>query len=368
VFDGAVDGLAHCKNVELDSLYSTLVFLCSPISMRDIADVTGGYHSLPFRNRLIVQLFDCIEHYVRVGGYEFVHQAASELLTFAERGDESRWPVLLQLSADLLCAPIVVLRCGALGKRFVVRPTVERYRAAPPVVLIEQTPEHWRIASLAPGIELPTLDELCMLAPPPPPSTTNDLFERLRRGERQLHGNATIDDLLTLVDRAGWLTSTMVYSLVLAVTRDVDDVAVFDPITVDTRSANHRPLELEMARVRALGKRLVLVPWNNRSGHWTLLCIDVEEKCARYYDSLHDSDLLHEQRKFCEQLLSDESGSIVLQFVSKSPRQPDGQSCGLFVAMNAWYVARKLPLPAAYVMEGCRLRFAKKWLMNEPFM
>jgi hypothetical protein len=101
VFGAAVDGLAPCQGVELDSLYSMLVFLCSPKAVHTIADVAGGYHSTPFSNRLVVLLFDCIDHYVRVGGYEFVHRAVSELLTFAERADESRWPVLLHLCADL---------------------------------------------------------------------------------------------------------------------------------------------------------------------------------------------------------------------------------------------------------------------------
>jgi len=123
------------------------------------------------------------DHYVRVGGYEFVHRAVYELLTFAERADENRWPVLLHLCADLLCSPIVLLRSGALGKRIVVWPSVERYRAAPPVVTVEHAPSQWRIASLVPGATLPTLDALDILAPLP---SSTELFETLRRGDRQL--------------------------------------------------------------------------------------------------------------------------------------------------------------------------------------
>jgi len=173
----------------------------------------------------------------------------------------------------------------------------------------------------------------------------------------------TVDDLLTLVDSGGWLTSSMVYSLVCLATRDVDDVTVFDPLMLDTERVDNRVLEQELARVKALDKATILVPWNNRSGHWTLLCIDVEQKRARYYDSLHETDTLHKQRRVCAQLLNEKSFDV--QFVTPSPRQPDGQSCGLFVAMNAWFVAHKQLLPVDYVMEGCRLRFAKRWMLNE---
>jgi hypothetical protein len=75
------------------------------------------------RARLFVLLFDCVEHYLRVGGASFVRRAVVELLDGAAEIDDDRDESLLHLFADLLGASIVVVRASDANEPMLFRPT-----------------------------------------------------------------------------------------------------------------------------------------------------------------------------------------------------------------------------------------------------
>jgi hypothetical protein len=90
----------------LPSLRAALMCACAP-------DAISAHHTaLLTRARLFVLLFDCVEHYLRVGGASFVRRAVVELLDGAAEIDDDRDESLLHLFADLLRSSIVVVRAG----------------------------------------------------------------------------------------------------------------------------------------------------------------------------------------------------------------------------------------------------------------
>ncbi len=118
----------------------------------------------------------------------------------------------------------------------------------------------------------------------------------------------------------------------------------------------------EKARAAVRGAQMLLLPWNNRSGHWALLCLDWPAQTARYFDSL-DSDQPSELPSVCKMFFGD-TWTGAVQTV-RSPQQDDAHSCGAYMLLNAWYVARARPLPPTYPRGALlRDRLARAWLHN----
>jgi hypothetical protein len=101
----------------LPSLRAALMCACAPDEIR------AHHTALLTRARLFVLLFDCVEHYLRVGGASFVRRAVVELLDGAAEIDDDRDESLLHLFADLLRASIVVVRAGGANEPALFRPT-----------------------------------------------------------------------------------------------------------------------------------------------------------------------------------------------------------------------------------------------------
>ena len=392
--------LALCR-VSLCTVTDAFVFLCAPHAVPAAPAVPtepiGMYvHRQGVRARLLVQLFDCIAHYARVGTYAFIHRAAVALLLHF--GAEETVETLLPLVADCLRST-VVLMYNSTGTALVQRPTLPLHCSddlLTATFLFETVSGEWRVARLRSGATAPAWLQLPPLPPPPPPpipaarappptppvpaaqAAPPTLFDLLRSPKtdattRLLSGelSVTMDNLLRLVGGAKdrFLNGDAVRDLLLLATRDIADIERFEPLAVDTTTARSRQLlaaavERVRARLEASSATRLLVPWNNRSGHWTLLWLDLPQQTAHYTNSLTAETAPREMTRFCRLFFGDQWTGSITQV--PSPQQVDGYNCGVFVILNAWYVAHRRPLPARYPPGAdLRLYLAKCWLANQ---
>lgn len=95
----------------------------------------------------------------------------------------------------------------------------------------------------------------------------------------------------------------------------------------------------------------VFVPWNVAEVHWALVEVDGNKRRVRVYDSLNKK--LPRSVALARFLEAAGAGSYPVK-LCKSPTQPDGNSCGLFVALNLWHLARRKPLPQRYDLSDVR--------------
>ena len=97
------------------------------------------------------------------------------------------------------------------------------------------------------------------------------------------------------------------------------------------------------------------------------MCLDVAAQTASYTDSLPTSHTLRpppELRAVCKLFFGERwAGSID---VVPSPQQPDSHNCGVYVLLNAWHLARALPLPVEYQpADQIRVWLARCWVHNQ---
>jgi hypothetical protein len=364
--------LLLCK-ASLPSALAALVSLCAPRALSAAVienNVLLYQHVQDVRLRLLVQLFECASHYVAVGGCEFVRQAAATLL-------EGRAEIecLLPLFADLLRGAVVVLGVGAAP--FVVKPTLQMYgtRQLETTVLFEKEPATWHVGRLSgnpPQFERRTL---------PNASTPLSLalFQKLRlagtNDQTSLNqlNSVTTDNLLMLVGGKSdcFLNGDAIRDLLWLATRDVDRIVCFEPLAIDTAAERGEQIltdavESTKAKCEQRGAARLFVPWNNRSWHWTLLCLDLTAQSACYLDSLssHSRRQPSELRLFCKQFFGEHWKGMIDSL--SSPQQPDAYNCGVYMVLNAWHLARDQPLPREYP-PGAQLRvsLAKCWLNDQ---
>jgi hypothetical protein len=343
------------------SALKALVLLCASRALASQAALLDS-DICEVRTRLLVQLFECAEHYIAVCGCDFVQQAATSLLTASTAID-----ALLPLFADLLRTPIAVFGCGKPA--LIVHPTSAAREAQQPTVLLERQEGVWYVAQLcdvAAAASFVQLEWRCSSAP-----ASLALAQLLRlpstNDETRLHdaNECSIDALLRLVggEKDTYFNDVAVRDLLRLVTRDRAGIVCFEPLSVDTSTPVTRENFVEAAeRARARSAQMLLVPWNNRSGHWTLLCLDWPAQTARYFDSLSGQQP-PELPSVCKMFFGDRWIGAV-QTV-RSPRQDDAHSCGAYMLLNAWYVARARPLPLTYPRGALlRDRLARAWLHN----
>jgi hypothetical protein len=345
------------------SALKALVLLCSARTVPSTAVLLDA-HIREVRTRLLVQLFECAAHYIAVRGCEFVQQAATSLLTAS-----TAVKALLPLFADLLRTPIAVVDCETPA--FIVHPTSFTRETQQPTVLLERQEGVWHVARLcdAAAAESFVEREWCLSTP-----ASLALAQLLRmpstNDETRLHGanECTIDALLRLVggEKNTYFNDVAIRDLLRLVTRDCAGVACFEPLSVDTSTPVAREnfaKAAEKARSAVRNAQMLLVPWNNRSGHWALLCLDWPTQTARYFDSLNSLDQPSELPSVCKMFFGDMWTGAV-QTV-RSPQQDDAHSCGAYMLLNAWHVARARPLPPKYPRGAVlRDRLAKAWLDN----
>jgi hypothetical protein len=349
------------------SALKALVLLCAPRTLPSKAALLDA-HIREVRTRLLVQLFECAAHYIAACGCDFVQQAATSLLTASAAID-----ALLPLFADLLRTPIVVVACGK--PPLIVHTTSVARKAQQPTVLLELQEGVWYVALLCDAAAAASFVErewrrssaLASLA----------LVELLRapstNDETRLHGanECSIDALLRLVggEKDTYFNDDAIRDLLWLVTRDCAGILCFEPLSVDTSTPVAREnfvkaAERARAAVRERNAQMLLVPWNNRSGHWALLCLDWPAQTARYFDSL-GGEQPPELLSGCKMFFGDTWNGAV-QTV-RSPQQNDAHSCGAYMLLNAWYVARARPLPPTHPPGAVlRDRLARAWLHNTP--
>jgi hypothetical protein len=357
--------LVLCK-ASLPSALAALVSLCAPRSLSAAVlenDVLRHAHVQDVRMRLLVQLLECASHYVAVGGCEFVRQAAATLLECRAEID-----CLLPLFADLLRGAIVVVGRGAAP--FIVRPTLEMY-GSETTVLFEKEPTTWHVGRLSGNP--PSQFERRTLPNASTPLSL-ELFQKLRLADTndqtpltQLN-SITADNLLVLVggESDRFLNGDAIRDLLQLATRGCDRIVCFEPLAIDTDTLRGKEILTEAAeRTKAKcaqrGATRLLVPWNNRSFHWTLLCLDLTARSARHLDSLRSRRQPSELLLFCKQFFGEHWKGRIDSL--PSPQQPDAHNCGVYMVLNAWHLARDQPLPSEYP-PGVQLRvsLAKCWL------
>jgi hypothetical protein len=367
--------LVLCK-ASLPSALAALVSLCAPRSLSAALlenNLLLHSHVQDVRLRLLVQLFECASHYVAVGGCEFVRQAAATLL-------EGRAEIecVLPLFADLLRGAIVVAGRGAAP--FIVRPTLEMYGLRQPetTVLFEKEPATWHVGRLSgnpPQFERRTL---------PNASTPLSLalFQKLRLagtdGQTSLNqlNSVTTDNLLMLVggESDRFLNGDAIRDLLHLATRGFNQIVCFEPLAIDTSTERGKEIltaaaESTKAKCAQRDATRLFVPWNNRSFHWTLLCLDLTAQTAIYLDSLSSVGSRSRRQPselhlFCKQFFGEHWTGMIDSL--PSPQQPDAHNCGVYMVLNAWHLARDQPLPREYP-PGAQLRvsLAKCWLNDQ---
>jgi hypothetical protein len=350
------------------SALKALVLLCASRALASKAALLDS-DICEVRTRLLVQLFECAEHYMAVCGCDFVQQAATSLLTASTAID-----ALLPLVADLLRSPIAVVACGKLP--LIVHTTSVTREAQQPTVLLERQEGVWYVARLCDAAAAASFVEREWRRSSAPASLA--LVELLRapstNDETRLHGanECTVDALLRLVggEKDTYFNDVAIRDLLRLVTRDCAGIVCFEPLSVDTSTPVAREnfvkaAERARAAVRERNAQMLLVPWNNRSGHWALLCLNWPAQTARYFDSLDNDRPPPELLSVCKMFFSDTWNGAV-QTV-RSPQQDDAHSCGAYMLLNAWYVARARPLPPTHPPGALlRDRLARAWLHNAP--
>lgn len=314
-------------------------------------EVSAHHTALLTRARLFVQLFDCVEHYLRVGGASFVRRAVEELLDGAAEIDDDRDESLLHLCADALRASIAVVR-GADREVVLFRPTTMGAGGEERVVVFRQHPIDgtWCVGEALRGIDNDvdvrklSVSRDCRMR----------LFNTLRAGHAELSDTppVTLDGLRRIVgERNKWLNSDAIYGLLVLATRGIDGVRVYDPFL------------LEQARHVTGSVRRLVVPWNEREGHWSLMCLDLVALTAVYFDSL-DGAVSQKMREFCTSVFGKRWRGGIKKL--HSPQQTDGYNCGVFVVLNAFRWVRGEQLPERYeVTQRNRVELARAWLVGE---
>jgi hypothetical protein len=253
----------------LPSLRAALMCACAPDEIR------AHHTALLTRARLFVLLFDCVEHYLRVGGASFVHRAVVELLDGAAEIDDDRDESLLHLFADLLLASIVLVRAGDEPVLFFPTKMVNAER----VVVFRQHPVDgtWCVGVVA---RADGVDDVRVLAASR--SCRTKLFNMLRLGHEALDAPdrppVTLEGLRRLVGAATkWLSSDVIRGLLTLAVREIAGVRLFDSLLLDYC----QPAQLSKNIRRACGGSAtkLVVPWNERQGHWSLLCLDDRNDC-----------------------------------------------------------------------------------------
>jgi hypothetical protein len=341
-----------CKP-RLESLKIALNCACAPDT------ISASHYSSLTRARLLVLLCDAVEHYLRVGGASFVRRAVIDLIDFGGVAeiDDDRDESLLHLCADVLGASIVVARSGSDAVMF--RPTAIVANAR--VVVFRQSPRDgtWCVGEL----QKADVGEVRSLG------ASRDcrmiLFNAVRSGEDQLGQASTwavqIHGLQHLVgEESKWLNGDAVYGLVVLATRGIEGVRVLNPLLID--KSEQWELSVKRACARLSAKSL-LVPWNERDGHWSLLYLDLVNLTAVCCNSL-DQPISAMMRQFSRQAFGKRWRGTVQKF--DSPLQDDGHNCGVFVVFNAFHLARGQPLPDTYrVTARTRVVLARAWLFDE---
>jgi hypothetical protein len=338
----------------LPTLRAALMCACAP------DEISAHHTALLTRARLFVLLFDCVEHYLRVGGASFVRRAVVELLDGAAEIDDDRDESLLHLFADLLCASIV--RVGDASEPVLFRPT-EVVANAERVVVFRQHPVDgtWCVGVVA---RADGVDDVRVLTASR--SCHTKLFNMLRLGQEVLDAPdrppVTLEGLRRLVGEATkWLNSDAIHGLLTLAVRDVAGVRLFDSLLLD----QDQPAQLSKNIRRACGGSAtkLVMPWNERQGHWSLLCLDLISLTAVFYDSL-DGSVSERMRSFCAAAF----GKRWRGWIEKmpSPQQEDAHNCGVFVVANAVHWMRSGAVPEAYeVTARTRLLLARTWLLGE---
>jgi hypothetical protein len=329
----------------LPSLKAALMCACAP------DEVSAHHTALLTRARLFVQLFGCVEHYLRVGGASFVRRAVEELLDGAAEIDDDRDESLLHLYADALRASVAVVR-GADREVVLFHPTTTVAGADERVVVFRQHPIDgtWCVGEALRCIG----DDVDVLKLSVSRECRMRLFNALRAGHAELSDTpppVTLDGLRRLVgERNKWLNSDAIYGLLVLATRGIDGVRVYDPFL------------LEQARHAIGSARRLVVPWNEREGHWSLMCLDLVALTAVYFDSL-DGAVSQKMREFCASVFGKRWRGGIKKL--HSPQQTDGYNCGVFVVLNAFRWVRGEELPERYeVTQRVRVEWARAWLLG----
>lgn len=143
--------------------------------------------------------------------------------------------------------------------------------------------------------------------------------------------------------------------------RDIDGVRLFDSLLLDYC----QPQQLSKNIRRACGGSAtkLVVPWNERQGHWSLLCLDLVPMTAIFYDSL-DGSVSARMRSFCAAAFGKRWRGVIEKMPSQ--QQDDAHNCGVFVVVNAVHWMRSGAVPEAYeVTERTRVALARAWLLGE---
>lgn len=192
------------------------------------------------------------------------------------------------------------------------------------------------------------------------------LFNMLRLGQVVLdvpdRPLVTLEGLRRLVGEATkWLSSDVIHGLLTLAVRDMAGVRLFDSLLLDYC----QPAQLSKNIRRACGGSAtkLIVPWNERQGHWSLLCLDLIAMTAVFYDSL-DGSVSERMRSFCAAAFGKRWRGVIEKMPSQ--QQDDAHNSGVFVVVNAVHWVRTGAVPKAYeVTARTRLALTRAWLFGE---
>ena len=112
-------------------------------------------------------------------------------------------------------------------------------------------------------------------------------------------------------------------------------------------SINHSLVNsAQRARVRMRTWQPILLPRHSRESHWSLL-IDAAKSAVWHIDSMNDGSNVLPNRTLMRRLLTAIGAAHYEIEHMKSAQQRDGASCGVYVALNAWKLTRRMALLGA---------------------
>ena len=115
-------------------------------------------------------------------------------------------------------------------------------------------------------------------------------------------------------------------------------------------------------------KDIVLIPIH-KNDHWTLICVDIEKKVIKLYDSIigtrRTANAPRLMKKYMEKYFQAKGEEVLfkIKICEDAPLQQNGVDCGVFAAQNAEKLAR-----AAFVnTKQCDMPDARRRMMVELF-
>jgi len=170
--------------------------------------------------------------------------------------------------------------------------------------------------------------------------------------------------------RRQWLTDEVINAYLLLIQSEFPRVFVFSSFFWQKLTANGYDYESvanwnRRRKVTLWESDIALIPINVRGNHWALGAIDFRDNSIAYYDSLRENGLPQKFKPNLIKYLTDHGRSSDkparrwrFYYPHNLRQQKNDNDCGVFLCLNAVYLANNLPPQSCSIaeLESMRLR------------